>query len=141
MSEFFARNWGNLASVIGLVFSALAVVFSRRASQAAKEARDAVLRRSLGEEMNELNRAAVDIVMNVDAQRDDMALVRVSELLNPDQLHCPPLGIKVVEAINGQFAQSSRTVEIDSRRPYQEFFAGGSCAKRENATDAVLSKR
>ena len=82
MSEFFARNWGNLASVVGLVFSALAVVFSRRASQAAKEARDAVLRRSLGEDMNELNRLAGDIVTYVGVGRGDMALVRVTELLN-----------------------------------------------------------
>jgi hypothetical protein len=82
MSEFFARNWGNLASVVGLVFSALAVVFSRRASQAAKEARDAVLRRSLGEDMSELNRAAGDIVTYVGVGRGDMALVRVTELLN-----------------------------------------------------------
>jgi hypothetical protein len=81
MSEFLARNWGNLASVVGLVFSALAVVFSRRASQAAKEARDAVSWRSLGEDMNELNRAAGDIVTYVDVRRGDMALVRVNELL------------------------------------------------------------
>jgi hypothetical protein len=82
MFEFFARNWGNLASVVGLVFSALAVVFSRRASQAAKEARDAVLRRSLGEDMSELDRAAGDLVTYVGVGRGDMALVRVTELLN-----------------------------------------------------------
>jgi hypothetical protein len=81
MFEFFVRNWGNLASVAGLAFSALAVVFSKRASQAAKEARDAVLRRSLGEDMNDLNRVAGDVVTYVAVQRGDMAMVRVSDLL------------------------------------------------------------
>jgi hypothetical protein len=69
MSEFFARNWVNLVSVMSLVLSVLALVFSKGASQAAKEARDTVLRRSLGEDMNELNRVAGDIVTYVAVQR------------------------------------------------------------------------
>jgi hypothetical protein len=44
MVDFFVRSWGNLASVIGLVFSFLAFVFSKRASTAAREARDSLSR-------------------------------------------------------------------------------------------------
>ena len=43
MSDFIVRNWGNLASVAGLVFSILAFVFAKRASTAAREARDAAM--------------------------------------------------------------------------------------------------
>lgn len=80
--DFLARNWGNLASVAGLVFSILAFVFSRRASKAAKEARDSVLRRSLGEDMNGASRTAADIVTYVGIERGDVALLRAGELMN-----------------------------------------------------------
>jgi hypothetical protein len=53
MLDFLAGNWGNLASVAGLVFSILAFIFSKRASAAAREARDAALRQSLGADMDE----------------------------------------------------------------------------------------
>jgi hypothetical protein len=82
MVEHLARNWGNWASVAGLVFSFLAFFFSKRASKAAEEARDAVLRRSLAEDMNNANRTAADIVRFVGIERGDMALLRAGELLN-----------------------------------------------------------
>jgi hypothetical protein len=52
MADFWNQNWGNLASVAGLVFSILAFVFAKRASTAVREARDAALRQSLGEDMH-----------------------------------------------------------------------------------------
>jgi hypothetical protein len=82
MLEHLARNWGNWASVVGLVFSALAFWFSKRASKAAEEARDSVLRRSLGEDMNSANRVAADIVRFVSIGHGDMALLRAGELMN-----------------------------------------------------------
>lgn len=81
MIEFPAGNWGNVASVAGLVFSILAFVFSKRASKAAREARDATLLRSLSEEMNGANRTAREIVMHVSMGRGEVALLRTSELM------------------------------------------------------------
>jgi hypothetical protein len=82
MMEFLAGNWGNVASVAGLFFSILAFIFSKRASVAAREARDATLLRSLSEEMNGASRTAGEIVTYVGMQRGDMALLRTSELMN-----------------------------------------------------------
>jgi hypothetical protein len=82
MIDFLAGNWGNVASVAGLVFSILAFVFSKRASKAAQEARNATLLRSLSEEMNGANRMAGEIGTYVGIGRGDMALLRTSELMN-----------------------------------------------------------
>src|SRR5713226_5483750 len=82
MINFLARNWGNLASVIGLIFSFLAFVFSKRASKAALEARNVTLLQSLGQEMNDANKTAADIVTYVGLTRGDMALLRTGELMN-----------------------------------------------------------
>jgi hypothetical protein len=82
MVEHLSRNWGNWASVVGLMFSFLAFVFSRRASKAAQEARDSVYRRSLGEDMNGANRTAADIVRFVNIDRGEMAFLRTGDLLN-----------------------------------------------------------
>jgi hypothetical protein len=82
MSDFLAGNWGNVASVAGLVFSILAFVFSKRASVAAREARDATLLRSLSEEMNGANRTAGEIATYVGMERGDVALLRTSDLMN-----------------------------------------------------------
>jgi len=82
MVDFLAGNWGNVASVAGLFFSILAFVFSKRASKAAQEARNATLLRSLSEEMNGANKMAGDISTYVGIGRGDMALLRTSELVN-----------------------------------------------------------
>lgn len=82
MIEFLGRNWGNLASVVGLVFSILAFVFSKRASKAAREARELVLSRSLGEDMNAGNRTATEMVTYVTMGKGEMALLRAGELMN-----------------------------------------------------------
>lgn len=82
MLEHFARNWGNWASIAGLVFSILAFIFSKRASKAAEQARDSVLRRSLTQDMNDANRTAADIVRFIGIERGDMASLRAGELLN-----------------------------------------------------------
>jgi hypothetical protein len=70
------------ASIVGLLFSVLAFVFSKRASKAAEEARDSVLLKSLSQDMSNANRIASEIVRHVSTERGDMALLRVGELLN-----------------------------------------------------------
>jgi hypothetical protein len=82
MREHFARHWGDWASVAGLVFSFLAFVFSKRASKAANEARDSVLQKSFGQDMNDANRTATEIVRFVSMDRGDMASLRTSELMS-----------------------------------------------------------
>ena len=82
MWNFLGQNWGNLASVAGLVFSFLAFVFSKRASRAAEEARELTLSRSLGEDMNNASKVASDIAAYVRSEKSDMALVRLLELIH-----------------------------------------------------------
>ena len=73
---------GSLASLMGLVFSILAFVFSKRASKAAREARDAVMRQSLSESMDRAARMAGEIGMYLRTERSEMALLRISDLMN-----------------------------------------------------------
>ena len=82
MSDFIVRNWGNLASVAGLVFSILAFVFAKRASTAAREARDAAMRQSLGEDMHGASRSAQEIVTYLRDDKSEMALLRIGDLMN-----------------------------------------------------------
>ncbi len=80
MADFLGRNWGNLASVAGLVFSALAFVFSKRASTAAQEARDAAMRQSMGGDMDSAVRTANEIVTYLRTDKADFALLRIADL-------------------------------------------------------------
>jgi hypothetical protein len=82
MADFWNQNWGNLASVAGLVFSILAFVFAKRASTAAREARDAALRQSLGEYMNGVARVAAEVIAHLRNEKCDMALLRISDLMD-----------------------------------------------------------
>lgn len=82
MGNHLAQNWGNYASVAGLVFSIRAFVFSKRASKAAEQARDTMLRRSLSQDMSDATRAAVEVVRFVGMQHGEMAVLRAGELLN-----------------------------------------------------------
>jgi hypothetical protein len=82
MSDFVVRNWGNLASVAGLVFSILAFVFAKRASTAAREARDAAMRQSLDEDMSSAARIAGEIVTHLGNDRAEIALFRISDLMD-----------------------------------------------------------
>lgn len=81
MWNFLGQNWGNLASVCGLLFSFLAFVFSKRASKAAKDARELALSRSLGEDMNDASKIASDVAAYVRSEKAEMALVRIGELI------------------------------------------------------------
>jgi hypothetical protein len=74
------QNWGNLASVGGLLLSAAAALFARRASEAAKKARDAVYRRNLADDLQDATRVAADVVNLVATAKYDVALRRAAEL-------------------------------------------------------------
>lgn len=54
MPEFLRDHWGDLASVAGLLTSAWVLILSSRAKAAADEARDAVLRLNLVDELRRL---------------------------------------------------------------------------------------
>jgi len=82
MADFLARNWGNLASLAGLVFSILAFVFAKSASTAAREARDGAMRQSLGEDMHGASRTAQEIVTYLRDDKSEMALLRIGDLMN-----------------------------------------------------------
>ena len=62
MPKDLVGTFANWASIVGLIFSILAFLFSKRAAKAAEEERDSVLARSLGQDMNEANRTAAEIV-------------------------------------------------------------------------------
>lgn len=65
-----------------MVFSILAFVFAKRASTAAREARDAALRQSLGEDMHGASRSAQEIVTYLRDDKSEMALLRIGDLMN-----------------------------------------------------------
>jgi hypothetical protein len=107
MWKFLGQNWGNLASVAGLVFSFFAFVFSKRASKAAKEARELALSRSLGEDMNNANKIASDVVAYVRAEKAEMALIRMGELIS--------LTSYIISRWDAQLPVSSKNRLISSR--------------------------
>lgn len=73
-------NWGNLASVAGLLASIVAASFAKRASTAAREARRAVLSNSLSEEINLALKLAVEVTSLVDLGKHDLARLRSNDL-------------------------------------------------------------
>jgi hypothetical protein len=78
---YFVRgNWGNLASVAGLVLSGVAACFAKRASSAARAAREAVLSNSLAEEINLAQKLAAEVTTLVDLGKHDLARLRCNDL-------------------------------------------------------------
>jgi hypothetical protein len=78
--SFLRSNWGNIASVMGLIVSGIAALLARGAKQAAKDARDAVLSSSLAEEINSAQKLAVEVASLVDLGRHDLARFRSNDL-------------------------------------------------------------
>lgn len=79
-SGFFAKNWGNVASVLGLLVSIVSAFFAKRASVAAKSARDAVFLRNIADDMAQANRVASDLTNLIETGKFDAAVSRCSEL-------------------------------------------------------------
>src|ERR1700683_5468827 len=78
MFNFF----GDWASLFWLVFRILRFVFAKRASTAAREARDAAMRQSLVEYLNGLARIPAELVAHLRSEMNDMALLRISDLMD-----------------------------------------------------------
>lgn len=53
MWDFIRQNWGNVASVAGLIISVFTLLFARRASRAAREAKEAVFMRNITDDLQE----------------------------------------------------------------------------------------
>ncbi len=88
MKDFFLNNWGNLASVAGLIFSFLAFLFSKSASKAAKQARNLAQSRSLAEGLNDIGRSARDLIGDIEKERNEHACERARDLSSNLQYLC-----------------------------------------------------
>ena len=53
MWNFIKQNWGNLASVAGLIISIFTLLFAKRASEAATEAKEGVLKHNIADDLQE----------------------------------------------------------------------------------------
>jgi hypothetical protein len=51
MLDWLIRNWGNLASLVGLALTVFVLFVSKRAEQAAKDAKKAIERKSVAEDL------------------------------------------------------------------------------------------
>jgi hypothetical protein len=78
--DYVRNNWGNLASVAGLVVSAIAAFLAKGAKTAAKEARDVVLSSTLAEEINIAMRLAAEVGNLVDLGQHELARLRTNDL-------------------------------------------------------------
>lgn len=65
MWNFIKQNWGNLASVAGLIISVFTLLFAKRASQAAREAKAAVWRRTVADDLEEAERLASEMISSI----------------------------------------------------------------------------
>lgn len=82
MLDFLTRRWGDVATVAGLVVSVFTLLFAKRASKAAEEARDSVLRQTLRQDMEECARLATDIEAFVALGQSDCAGMRARDLMH-----------------------------------------------------------
>jgi hypothetical protein len=78
--DFLRWNWGNLASVAGLVLAGVSAYFAKRASTAAKEARQMILSNSLTEEINLAQKFAVEINTLIDLGKHELVRLRCNDL-------------------------------------------------------------
>ena len=80
MIDFVARNWGNLASVVGLILAGASAYFARRASAAAEQARKAILSSTLAEEISIAAKLAGEITELIDFGKHEIARLRCGDL-------------------------------------------------------------
>jgi hypothetical protein len=106
MWEFIKQNWGNLASVIGLIISIVTLLFARRASQAAKEAKAAVLRRNVADDLEDAERQAQEIIFFLGQKQWSISRLKA------DELHRKALWIR--ERWASLLTEESRTQIIDA---------------------------
>lgn len=80
--SFLKLNWGNVASVVGVGLSFTAAFFAASASQAAREARDSLLARTLEQEINDAHRLVSELITLVEGEQFQLATRQCSELLD-----------------------------------------------------------
>jgi hypothetical protein len=79
--SWWGANWGNVASVAGLVVSFFAAYFAKSARKAANEARNTAMARTLAEEVSDASNVAAELSRLVVSKHTDLARVRASDLL------------------------------------------------------------
>jgi hypothetical protein len=78
--EFVAEQWGNLASVLGLLVSAATLAVATKARQAAEAARAAARRQSLTEALQETVRKSEQVGLFLSQQKWDIVWLRAQEV-------------------------------------------------------------
>lgn len=107
MWDFLRREWGDIASVVGLFFSFLAFIFSKRASIAAEQAKEAALSRALGEDLNNACKIAGDIAAYLRSKKTEIALVRLVELIS--------LSSYIISRWNNKLPETSKNQLLKTR--------------------------
>jgi len=77
---FLKSNWGNVASVGGLVAGLFSVFFAKRASVAARNARDAVFKGNIADDFSGAKRVSRELSDLTEDSKYDAALSRCTEL-------------------------------------------------------------
>ena len=139
MADFWNQNWGNLASAAGLVFSIQAFVFAKRASTAAREARDAAMRQSLGEDMHGASRSAQEIVTFLRDGKGEMALLRIGDLMNQASYLIARWETRLSEKSRNNL--SDGVEELRSMHRVLTKSVRGSLAERQKARLATTAQR
>lgn len=73
MSEWLVANWGNVASVAGLLLTIGTLILAQQAKAAADAARAAVERRSLAQDLRDMVEAIGSVLLFADGARFDLA--------------------------------------------------------------------
>ena len=80
LSEFLVVNWGNLASVVGVIVSVGTFAVATKARQAAEEAKAAARRQSLTEVLQDTVRKNEQIGLFLSQRRWDIVWLRAQEI-------------------------------------------------------------
>ena len=80
VTQFFLSNWGNLASVVGLLVSIATLVVATKARKAALAARAEARRRSLAEELQDAAGRAEQVGQYILSNKWDIVWLRSQEI-------------------------------------------------------------
>lgn len=80
LSEFFGQNWGNLASVLGVIVSVATLVVATKARQAAEAAKAVARRQSLTEVLQDTVRKNEQVGLFLSQRRWDIVWLRAQEI-------------------------------------------------------------
>jgi hypothetical protein len=80
LSEFLGQNWGNLASVLGVMVSVATLVVATKARQAAEAAKAVARRQSLTEVLQDTVRKNEQVGLFLSQRRWDIVWLRAQEI-------------------------------------------------------------